>query len=716
MNQSSKSSLHILLEMCIEFLTHLISIVLFKGNKTNDTQNPKTSPKGFTMKKFNESAQTQQTAPNSVEVFETIKLFAYAGSKYKFKNIFHSMIEKMGVKKVGTYIEPFAGSLASMFHNLEMIKADKIVINDFNPKLINLYKQIKDDPKRVYLAYKMIEDKFQSLIPEDSPRVRIYEKSNRDEISKLPTMFKYIRSILNDGIYDYANAAWLFVMNHNFNGLYGENKKGDTNVSFNWSTKEINIEKIKRGIFNLSDFFNTHNVVFENLDVDTLIDNYNDSDTMVYLDPPYINTHIQYNKHRTGTKKKPSKNSFMDISTHLKMIDKCSKYKYVMYSNNHHEDFVKVFDGYVNFDRQGNISANSKKSKKEILSYKINDVVSNNIQYQPNDDNYSISTGTAFSGLGCPEYVLKRLGVNHTSEFVIDNNKFCRETLKINHNPKVILDDIKTVDGKLLPSCDLYVWGSPCQNFSMSATSAPKGRLGLKGDTGQLFWDGYRILKDTQPKYSIFENVKGLVNHDKGNTFKIIMRAFEELGSYNIYHKVINPIDIGGNTNRERIFIILIRKDIDIEFHFPKNVSHTRSIKDCLIESDNYKYLDKSEYIPWERSIEKQRGKLRKDFKWLKTKRHELSRIFNINYPCPTLQRACHVLIYDGKGVRLLSKEELKLIQGFGDDLDLSHLSDTQYKSQLGNTMEVMTMEKLIGEIVRIDKIHLKQLQFKIAS
>jgi DNA (cytosine-5)-methyltransferase 1 len=369
---------------------------------------------------------------------------------------------------------------------------------------------------------------------------------------------------------------------------------------------------------------------------------------------------------------------------------------------------VKVFDEYVNFDRRGNISSKSTKSKKEILAYKINNGVSNNINYVPKDDNYSISIGTAFSGLGCPEYALKRLGVNHTSEFVIDNNIFCRETLKRNHNPKVILDDITTVNTNHLPNCDLYVWGSPCQNFSMSATSAPKGRLGLEGETGVLFWDGYRILKDTQPKYSIFENVKGLVNHDKGNTFKVIMRAFEELGNYNIYHKVINPIDIGGNTNRERIFIILIRKDIDIEFNFPNNVSNTRCIKDCIIESNNYNYINKSEYIPWDRPIEKQRGKLRKDFKWLRTKRHEQSRVFNINFPAPTIQRAGHVLINDGKGVRKLSKEELKLIQGFGGDLDLSHLSDTQYKSQLGNTMEVMTMKKLIGEIVRVDKVRIQ--------
>jgi len=338
---------------------------------------------------------------------------------------------------------------------------------------------------------------------------------------------------------------------------------------------------------------------------------------------------------------------------------------------------------------------------------KIQQQPANNPDYNP----YTISLGTAFSGLGCPEYVLNKLAVNHTSEFVIDNDKYCRQTLTNNYNPKLVLEDITKVDTTKLPQSDLYIWGSPCQNFSMAATSSSKGRLGLKGKTGVLFWDGFRILKETQPKYSIFENVKGLTNHDGGNTFKVIMEAFKSLGDYNIFHKVINPIDIGGNTNRERIFIVLVRNDVKIPFSFPKNVeNNTSCIKDCLIDGD-YDYIDPSMLESFKTPVEKQRGKLKKDYLWTGTKREADKRVFNINYPAPTITRSGHLLVNDTKGVRKLSVIELKKVQGFGDDLSFEGLSNTQIKSQLGNTMEVKTMEKLISEIIRIDKLHRKYLK-----
>ena len=154
--------------------------------------------------------------------------------------------------------------------------------------------------------------------------MRIYPVENRDEVRHLSDFFKYIRVHLNQNDQDYTNAAsWLFIMNHNFRGMYNENKKGIASISFNWSTKDVNIEKIKESLFNLSHFFNNNNVVFENMDIDTLIESYNDHDTFIYLDPPYINTDIQYNQSRESSRNKISTNSFQDVSTHLKMIESC---------------------------------------------------------------------------------------------------------------------------------------------------------------------------------------------------------------------------------------------------------------------------------------------------------------------------------------------------------------------------------------------------------
>ncbi len=328
---------------------------------------------------------------------------------------------------------------------------------------------------------------------------------------------------------------------------------------------------------------------------------------------------------------------------------------------------------------------------------------------------YCIVIGTAFSGLGCPEYVLKLLGINFISEFVIENDKFCQQTLKKNHNPKKIFGDITKVKGKILKSLakiDLYVFGFPCNNFSQSATAT--GREGLNGETGVLFWDGLRVLASTKPKFAIAENVKGLVNHDGGKTFKIIMKAFEDLGIYNVYYKIVNPLDINGVTNRERIYFVLVRKDIGFKFNFPAEVKSTKNLSDYLIDG-TYTYYNEKEFEKWTTPVEKQRGKLKKDFRYLKTSREADSRVFNVNYGCPTIQRKAPVLINDGQGIRNLAKEEMKAIQGFGDDMDLSHLSDTQYQNQLGNTMEVATMKGILTEIIKIDIAHIQEQQEQLA-
>jgi len=315
--------------------------------------------------------------------------------------------------------------------------------------------------------------------------------------------------------------------------------------------------------------------------------------------------------------------------------------------------------------------------------------------------------GTAFSGLGCPEFVLNKLNVEHSSEYVIENNKFAKKTLIQNYNPKKVLSDITQVDTSKLPSVDLYVFGSPCENFSMAAAGSTNGRTGLNGPTGNLFWDGFRVIRDTLPKFFIFENTSGIKSVNGGEDLETIKQSFEDLGHYKIYSKIINPLDIGGATNRCRFFTIGVRKDIKEKYQFPKEESTSKVIKDFLIDGVIHDYEKYSNDLVMERAIEKQRGRLKKDFKWYGTKRETDQRVFNINYPAPTITRSCHLLINDGVGVRKTTLDELKAIQGFDDGLSFEGISNTQIKSQLGNTMEVITMRKLIGEIVRIYNSHM---------
>ena len=117
---------------------------------------------------------------------------------------------------------------------------------------------------------------------------------------------------------------------------------------------------------------------------------------------------------------------------------------------------------------------------------------------------------------------------------------------------------------------DVCLAGFPCQAFSLAGR-----RMGFqnsyKGDCrGTLFQDVVRICEYRKPQVIFCENVKGLTIHDRGRTFKVIKGAFEELG-YTVFDKVLNSRDFGVPQNRERIYIVCFRKDIDASgFRFPE--------------------------------------------------------------------------------------------------------------------------------------------------
>jgi len=310
---------------------------------------------GMTM----ETKNTKFTAQNT-------KLFAYSGSKLKYKNQFTEMHNKMKAKAVKYYIEVFSGSLASLFHNLAYIDAETIIINDINPRLINLYNQIKNNHKEVIEKYKLLEQEFQRIISPNLRGKRPVPKEDREQFQANNDFYLEARKLLNKvGIGTNQAALFLFVLNHNYNGLYSENKRCEVNCSFNWSAKHIDIEAIAANIRNLHEFFTVNTIIFETMNAKELLEKYKDEDTFIYLDPPYINSDIQYTKKNID--------SFNNIDTHFQLLEECNKYKYVLYSNNHHEMFVERFDNYLNFKRTNSISDKDKKAKLEILAYKINE-------------------------------------------------------------------------------------------------------------------------------------------------------------------------------------------------------------------------------------------------------------------------------------------------------------------------------------------------------
>lgn len=294
------------------------------------------------------------------------KLFSYAGSKMKFKKHFNSAHSKFGQSiKVNTYIEAFAGTLASLFHNLEHLEAKRYIINDANKRIINLYAQIQNNPHELFKKFTLLENEFQGIIPDALKNQRYVKEEFRETLFKANQNF-YLeaRELLNTSPFDVNNAAlFLFVMQHNFNGLFHENKKGDFNTSFNWSSRIIKIEIIHQSILNLHAFFTSHEVIFESMDVFELVEKYNEKETFIYLDPPYSNSYIQYKK---GNK------SFNEVETHLELLALCDKYDFVMYSNNYDSVFEEKFKTHVGFTRGNFGNKKSEKSTQEILAIKTN--------------------------------------------------------------------------------------------------------------------------------------------------------------------------------------------------------------------------------------------------------------------------------------------------------------------------------------------------------
>lgn len=199
----------------------------------------------------------------------------------------------------------------------------------------------------------------------------------------------------------------------------------------------------------------------------------------------------------------------------------------------------------------------------------------------------TIRLGTTFSGIGAIEHALRRLKVNTEIVFAGDIDSNCKKAYFANYNIReaqwhtdVHDFDAKPYKGKI----DLFVGGAPCQAFSL------RGKHGGFEDTrGTLFREFARIVIECQPKVFIFENVKGMLSHDKGRTWNVIKSTFEKDCGYDVYYQVLNGKDYGIPQSRERLFCIGFKKKTD--FKYPAPIKLTSKVHDFLEESFNTKYF-----------------------------------------------------------------------------------------------------------------------------
>ena len=182
----------------------------------------------------------------------------------------------------------------------------------------------------------------------------------------------------------------------------------------------------------------------------------------------------------------------------------------------------------------------------------------------------TIRVGTLFSGIGAFEHALHRLKVKHKIVFAGDIDPFVKQNYFKNYDitERSWHNDVTKFSAKKhKDKVDIVVGGSPCQAFSMVGK-----RRGLEDVRGTLFYEFARVISESQPKMFIFENVKGLLNHDGGRTWSIVKAVFNSLG-YRIYTDILNSKDYGIPQHRERIFVIGF-KDKDNQTHGNSNRQH----------------------------------------------------------------------------------------------------------------------------------------------
>lgn len=283
-----------------------------------------------------------------------------------------------------------------------------------------------------------------------------------------------------------------------------------------------------------------------------------------------------------------------------------------------------------------------------------------------------------FSGIGGFRLGLERAG--HTPVGWVEIDKFARRSYRAIHDTtgewtaeditKVTDEEWREFNGKV----DIIAGGFPCQAFSIAGK-----RLGFLDSTkGTLFFDIARAAKQIKPRYLFLENVKGLLNHDGGNTFRTILNALDELG-YDVEWRVLNSKDFGVPQNRERVYII----------------GHLRGYGGREV----FPFFGENEST--NRASIKQLGNINNRASF--GGNPQTGRVYDVDGLSPTLNtmqgggREPKVLV-NGR-VRKLTPRECWRLQAFSDELfdkaQQSGMSDSQLYKQAGNSVTVKVIEAI---------------------
>lgn len=320
-----------------------------------------------------------------------------------------------------------------------------------------------------------------------------------------------------------------------------------------------------------------------------------------------------------------------------------------------------------------------------------------------------------FAGVGGIE-----LGFEQADEFrVVYANEFDKnaQTTYQENFPDTDLDprDIHEIDADEVPDVDILTGGFPCQAFSIAGY-----RKGFEDDRGDLFFEMLRIIRKKRPKVVFFENVKNLVSHDHGNTFKVIRESLVANGYY-IKWSVLNGKDHGNiPQNRERIYIVGFESKTAFEsFEFPEELDLTMGLDDIIdfetLVDETFYYREGKQ--PFYEKLEEEITSKATVYQWRRQYVRE-----NKSGVVPTLTANMGTgghnvpLILTDYGIRKLTPRETFNAQGYPSDYELPDLAISHLYKQAGNSVVVPVIKRIAKNILLALKQGEESLELNVSD
>lgn len=365
-------------------------------------------------------------------------------------------------------------------------------------------------------------------------------------------------------------------------------------------------------------------------------------------------------------------------------------------SKHYQKQATNILDNFVSYKNDFENTSVVRKSVLQQLLFEVE-----NVPF-PTPKNYTFKFIDLFAGIGGFRLAMQNVGGKciYTSEW----DKNAQKTYRANFGEVPFSDITKESVKNYIPNnFDVLCAGFPCQAFSIAGY-----RKGFSDTRGTLFFDVEQIIEKHRPKVVFLENVKNLVSHDKGKTFKIIKEILEKKLNYKVYHKVLNSMTHANiPQNRERIFVVAFDpKQVKNykKFTFPNEISLTKTIHDILEkgkQEDKYYYAKDHKYYP---ELEKVMTNRNTVYQWRRVYVRE-----NKSNVCPTLTANMGTgghnvpLIKDDFGFRKLTPKECFAFQGYPmDKYILPSMVNSKLYMQVGNSVTMPLIERISNEIIKV--------------